>query len=882
MRRHYILKVFRRDLKSIVTNPVALIIIVGLCLLPSLYAWINIAACWNVYENTGTIPVAVVNQDKAVEFNDKEVNIGRDVVDELKKNKSIKWIFVNEKQANLGLIDGTYFAMIQIPQNFSSNFTSVISEHPQKPYIIYKVDTKINPVAVKITDSAKNTLVQQIKTNFVSTVNETLFSSLNNLGNDADENKENILKLKDAIINLNRNMDLVQTGLESIKTNSDNLQSFLGDSNALMPAIQNSLGAIQNSNFNKQAMLVTSKEVMNNALDSISLNIAYTQASNDRINRLFKNLNEAVAEGNETKVNTLVPAINVELEGVNDAITATVNYLEKVNNEDSASRDRQVDNTISNLLILQGNLKTTKTQLLQLQSDLRTFSGSVSKLQETLKNSADTINTSISAMNNAIDTSVAQLEAINEMANSDTITQLIADLKALKSSNLATSLNQAVANAQKVTADVQALCATLDNDITKGVNLIDKTDKRIETTLKFLETFRKTVSNRRAHVKNIIQSLKDIQPYIKDEKNQFSLIQKSLIESNKINKNVADAINNDIYKIATQLTAAKKQYNTGAKQDLNAISDNLLVASKDAGKMIQSAKDLNQKIRDSMTLAQEGSRLASDFSGNMGDKLKDYKGTVSAMGQKFEMVDNSEFSLMISILQSNPEFMGDFMSNPFEMRTESIYSIPNYGSSMAPIYTTLALWVGCLLLNSLLKSNVGYFEGIELLTVRERFFGKMLTFIMIAAIQGFIVSVGDILVMGVYMSDAPLFVIFSVVSSVIFVIITYTLMCTMGNMGKALAIIYMILQLAGSGGTYPIQVDPLIFRILQPLFPFTYTVGGLREAIAGPLAISVIKDFVALFLFGVVFIIFGYFNIGRLEPWVRKFEHKMKASGIGE
>ncbi|GKT27112.1 YhgE/Pip domain-containing protein, partial [Aduncisulcus paluster] len=102
------------------------------------------------------------------------------------------------------------------------------------------------------------------------------------------------------------------------------------------------------------------------------------------------------------------------------------------------------------------------------------------------------------------------------------------------------------------------------------------------------------------------------------------------------------------------------------------------------------------------------------------------------------------------------------------------------------------------------------------------------------------------------------------------------------NFGKALAIIYMILQLAGSGGTYPIQVDPLIFRILQPLFPFTYSVNGFREAIAGPLVVNVFLNIIALLIFAAVFNIFGYLTVETLHPKVRKFEMKLKESGLGE
>ena len=123
-------KIFVNDWHRILHNPVALIITVGICVLPALYAWVNIKACWNVYENTGSIPVAIVNNDQTVEFREKEINIGKDVVDQLKSNKKIDWKFVSQRQADLGLADGTYFAAIELPADFSESFTTLFSETP--------------------------------------------------------------------------------------------------------------------------------------------------------------------------------------------------------------------------------------------------------------------------------------------------------------------------------------------------------------------------------------------------------------------------------------------------------------------------------------------------------------------------------------------------------------------------------------------------------------------------------------------------------------------------------------------------------------------------------------------------------------------------------
>ena len=211
-----------------------------------------------------------------------------------------------------------------------------------------------------------------------------------------------------------------------------------------------------------------------------------------------------------------------------------------------------------------------------------------------------------------------------------------------------------------------------------------------------------------------------------------------------------------------------------------------------------------------------------------------------------------------------------------------LYAVPNYGSAMAPIYTVLALWVGALLLTSLLSTKSKDFEGSEKISVRQKHFGKMMFFVILGALQGLIVCLGDKYILGVYTVNFPLMILFSVLSAVTFTIIVFTFVSVFGNIGKAICIVLMVLQLAGSGGTYPIQVVPKIFQILQPFFPFTYAVGGFREAIAGPLLSSVIKDIEILVIMAIIFILAGFFLKNLLNKKVEKFEEEFKKSGVGE
>ncbi len=873
MNFHHIFNIYKQDWKRIAKNPVAIIIIVGISVIPSLYAWVNIKACWNVYENTSDIPVAVVNNDKSVTFDGKHLNIGDNVVEQLKKNDKIKWEFVDSKQADLGLADSTYYAAIEIPEDFSAKFLTVLTDHPQKPQIIYKADTKVNPVAGKITETAKNSLVQEITSNFVSTVNSTVFSSLNTVGKDADKNRDNILQIKDSIVKINSGMGAVTDSLQTIHTGSDNLSQLLTSVNAALPTIQSGLQVVAQNNIDRQKAITSTQSALNSSIHNVDVNLDYVQTSNSRIQGLFADLNEAAAQGNQTTVNSLLPGINTELDSMDSAIDATIAYLKQCQSLDF---NDDIDSVIQSLQKLRKSLLDLETQLKQFQLLLRQTPTDVKRIYADLA----TAITDLQTINDLVQSTADQLTELNSTLNDPNIAQLITALNTLHG-----DLDNLIAQLKKVQGSEDSVLAaidSLDKTITNVNKSIDAIIPKIDAAITFLQSTEKDDSAKKEQLANIIKSLQKTKPYIQDEKAQFSTIQQQLNDTNAIGKNIADSVNKDAAQISTQLISAQKLYNSGVKDDLNKIADSLTVSAKDAADLIQTAQGLNSDLEHMVSTAQNGSEFASNFSADLNKRLLEFKDVISLLSDKMQLVGNNDIAQIISILQSNPEFMGSLISNPFDLKTESINAIPNYGSSMAPIYTTLALWVGCLILNSIFKTRVGYFKELETYSVREKHFGKMLLFVTLAVAQGLIASLGDLFILQIYRVNGFLFVTFCVMSSLVFSIITYTLVSTLGNVGKAVSIIYMILQLAGSGGTYPIQVDPPVFKILQPLFPFTYTVGGLREAIAGPLVTSVVQDFVGLTLFAIVFLLFGYFRVEPLRKRIHTFEKQFKESGLGE
>ena len=162
---------FARDVRRLARNPVALVILVGALVLPSLYAWYCIAANWDPYQNTAGIRVAVANEDQGAQSDVAgHLDVGAQVVDELKDNHQLGWEFVSESEALRGVESGDYYAAIVIPADFSASFASLFTAHHERPCIDYYVNEEMNAVAVKVTDTGANTVDDQINDTFTATV----------------------------------------------------------------------------------------------------------------------------------------------------------------------------------------------------------------------------------------------------------------------------------------------------------------------------------------------------------------------------------------------------------------------------------------------------------------------------------------------------------------------------------------------------------------------------------------------------------------------------------------------------------------------------------------------------------------------------------------
>lgn len=258
-----------------------------------------------------------------------------------------------------------------------------------------------------------------------------------------------------------------------------------------------------------------------------------------------------------------------------------------------------------------------------------------------------------------------------------------------------------------------------------------------------------------------------------------------------------------------------------------------------------------------------------------------YEDKIENLIHKVKEVDaDVNLELLIQFLREDANAEGEFFASPVELETHELFPMKNYGAAMTPFYTTLCLWVGALILCALLTTSAknANFE----FTMKQEFFGKWLLFAFLAVLQGFVVAVGDMLILGIHVAHPVIFVSLAMLYSLVFITIIYTLVAQLGNVGKAIGVILLVVQIAASGGTFPIEVTPTYFQSIYAVLPFTYGIDGMREAVAGIVPENLWLDITVLLAYLAAFLLLGLISRHWIRRVTSKLDHKLSESGVTE
>ena len=260
----------------------------------------------------------------------------------------------------------------------------------------------------------------------------------------------------------------------------------------------------------------------------------------------------------------------------------------------------------------------------------------------------------------------------------------------------------------------------------------------------------------------------------------------------------------------------------------------------------------------------------SEIYDDMGYNVADFDNSISQMGNSIantlELVHNLEsqlsdsitklvdfkssgtYSLLQTAVAFNTEELASFISAPVTIGTVDLYPIENYGSAMSPFYSVLSIWVGALILVAIIHVKVHPFGGYNITSV-QAFFGRYLTFFLIGQAQALLITLGDLFFIGIQCLHPFKFWLAASFTSFVFTMITYSLTVAFENVGEAVAVVIMVIQVAGAGGTFPIQCLPTVYQAIYKYLPFTYAMDALRECVGGTYSWYYCKCIIALLIY---------------------------------
>lgn len=709
-----VLQIFCRDLKRLMHSPAAALVMVGVCILPSLYAWFNIAANMDPYGNTQNVKVAIANCDTGSHTDSMDLNAGATIVQNLKENHQLGWTFVDESKAKIGVRSGKYYAAIVIPKDFSESLLSILSGDLKQPQLDYYINEKKNAIAPKITATGASTIQQQI---------------------------------------------------------NDTFSSVAADS--IAKVVQESAGTLTGK-------LDSANSTLMKALSDTRKNLADYQKALEQFQNTVKSSGSLIDDTLETldSVSSVATSGSAALAGTADLLTDSRDAM--------GSFSTEFEGSLSDGETLLNNVYTSTSLKLGI------------------------FETKVSQINTALGDSISSADSLNKK-NAEILQKLSALHQQIgNNSSLSGMIGDKINELQEQNAELQEL-----------IDSLSRSNSGIGNAINTASSTRNTLETLAAQNKQTLQNYRS-----------------------SLNQSLLPQINQSL--------------------------DSLAVLSGNLSSTLTGVSPTISQLKTILTQLKSSLNESADALGQTGGTLTTVDSALENITADLKALQSSEvYQHLISLERIDSDSISDFMSSPVSIKSTVLYDVENYGSGMAPFYTNLALWVGGLILVSILKQEVDKDEIISRFSPTTAYFGRWMLFVAAGLIQGFIVCVGDLLLLKVQCVHPVAFVCAGMLCSFVYVNLIYAMALTFKHIGKALAVVLVILQIPGSSGTYPIEMTPVFFQRLHPLLPFSYGIGAMRECIAGFYKNNYAKNLLILLLF----LLLAFFIGLVLRPLLMNLNH---------
>ena len=853
----------KQEWKSLWRNKILMIVLVFIIAIPAIYTTLFLGSMWDPYGKLDNLPVAVVNLDEPVEYEGETLNVGKNLVDKLKDDGSLCFNFTDADQAERGLENGTYYMVITVPKNFSENATTLMDTVPKKMELDYKTNPGTNYIAMKMSETALEKIKTSVAQEVTKTYAETIFDKISEAGDGMKDAADGAGEIYDGTEKLS---DGNKTISDNLKTLSEGTLTFKDGTSELKVGLSSYLDGVNQLSdgsttlANGATSLLTGALKLNEGANSLSdgtktltSGTATLESGAKTLESGLKTYTDGVKQANDGAA-----ALNSN----SSALTAGAQQL-TAGNEQLSSGSAQILGGLNQMSSTVKSGLPSEDKITELSGGLDTYSAAIGKMNDELQNTSLPSEEELAALNavktdltnsltNAGDNAkslyvlAAQLQAsgylqtaaqVKEIANSlaanvttaandataigavfEQVTPSLSKVTELKSGvaqlneNKELVLDGAKTAVNGMYSGLANVSYALDTQIIPGMSTLDGGISQVSDGAKSLSSGLTTYTSGVAQVGSGLTQLNDNSAQLNSGASRLSSGASQLSSGAKSLDSGADELKSG----TDQLADGTKTLDDGTKT----LTSGFATLTANNSKLSSGA---NQLADGAVTL-NDGAGQLYDGSITLGNGLSDLKDGANTLktgledGQK--TIDENK----------GDDAVYEMISSPVKSNETKISNVENNGHAMAAYMMCVGLWVLCIAFcimypltehHGEIKSGFSWWlskAGIAYLVA------LVAAYAMIGSLQLFL-----------HFEPTELLNTFLVagITAIAFMSILYFFNVWLGKVGSFLMLIFMVVQLAGSAGTYPIEISGDFVATIHKWLPFSYAVDAFRGTISG-------------------------------------------------
>lgn len=814
------------EFKFIGKNKLILVSVLVIILIPFLYSIFFLKSVWDPYGDTQNLPVAVVNLDQPVTYQGKKLNVGEQTVNKLKNNKQLGWHFVSKAQANKGIKANKYYTVITLPKDFSKNAATILDEHPRKMDLKYQTNDSLNYIGQVISGIGLNALNSEIRANVTNAYASAVFDQIKTIGKGmktaagaATQIDEGQVKLDDGIDQYTVAVSQVNDGVQTMKVKvspmSSQIPQLASGANQVASGLQ-TLNGSTTQLASGVGQLANGSNQVTNGLGTLQ---SKTGTLSSGVGQLATGSNQVTSGLGtlQSKSGKLVDGTTQLQTGSTGLTTGVKDYT---NNVTSLSKgiDQLADNTSS----LKADANSLATGSSDLTSGLQQLSGTV-----------DNQNQQATVAAAKLQDSLTKYEAILK-AKTNQDPELVAGFEQLETS-INTLMSQTESSGTSLSTTLNQKLIPGSKQVSDNLTTLNQKVPTLTTAITGLQNGAKEIiSNNNQLVTGTNQLNTGINQLATDAPSLVDGVSQLYSGSNQVSGGLT-SLNGQIPTLTngvSQLYSGSSQV-SGGLSTLNGqvptLTNGVSQLANGAGQVANGVGQLNANVPTlvsgvnqladgtSQITAQSGTLKSGSTQLKNGDKK--FAKTLSSSAKKVNGITvTSETKKMFAA--------------PTKMSQKHYSYVPNYGHALAPYVLSLALYVGALVFNFAYPiRKVSKADG----TATQWFFSKI-TIGAVVAVATAIVEATLIMAVGLNIDHVGQFYLTAILFSLTSMYLIMFLSMAFDNPGRFVAMVGLMLQLGGSGGTFPMEITNQFYNIIHPFLPMSYSIMNFRNAITSGIA----------------------------------------------